>query len=435
MSLTPEQRELGRRNFMRALAGTPALAAFGVAVASKAPLRGGPVRVGYVGTGGEGRVLIEQTDPRYAQIVAICDINPAQLAKADESMKKTGRQPVPHYFDWKEMIQREKLEAVVLAPPLFMHTEIACGCLEAGLHVLCEKMMAFDPEGCSRMLETSRRSRRLLEIGHQRFYNPIYQAAYTGIVKPGTLGEVYHARLVWHRNGNWRRKAELPSPDYSPAKWGYPTIDHLINWRLYDRYSRGHMAELASHMVAITDWFFGATADNAIGSGGVYRYRDGREVPDHTYATIEYPGGRTAVFTSIESNEFEHYYEAYYGTRGTLILTGETEAYLFDEGQKPGEAKPTTVEVAPKSAGPAAAASESRSADAAARSLAGGSAGGGGGDRLAAYRYEVNGFCSAIRTGSPLQCTPERAQGSANACITAFEAIQKKQRLPVPKSA
>ena len=196
-----------------------------------------------------------------------------------------------------------------------------------------------------------------------------------GIVKAGLLGEVYHARLVWHRNGNWRRQVELPAPGYSPAAWGYPTMDHLINWRLYNKYSRGHMAELASHMVAITDWFFGAEAEAVVGSGGVFRYKDGREVPDHTYVTIEYPGGRTAVFTSIESNAFDHYYEAYYGTRGTLILRGEIEAYLFDEGQAPGQAKPTAFEVTPKSAGPAAAASESRAADAAGRGVGGGAAG------------------------------------------------------------
>ena len=434
MSLTPEQQELGRRNFMRALAGTPALAALGAAAATKGPVRGGPVRVGVVGVGAEGRVLLEQTDPRYAQVVALCDINPAQLAKAQESLKKTGRAAVPQYSEWKEMVQKEKLEAVILALPLFMHAEVTVGCLEAGLHVLCEKMMAYDEASCRRMVEAQRRAGRLLEIGYQRHYNPIYQAAYEGIVRTGTLGEVYHARLVWHRNGNWRRKFELPAPDYSPAKWGYPTMDHLINWRLYDRYSRGHMAELASHMVAITDWFFGADAESTVGSGGVYRYKDGREIPDHTYATIEYPGGRTAVFTSIESNAFEHYYEAYYGTKGTLVLRGEIEAYLFDEGQTPGQARPTAVEVTPKSAGPATAASESRAADAAGRGVGGGVAGAGG-DRLAPYRYEIEGFCSAIRTGTPLKGGPQRAMGSAFACIAAFEAIQKKQRLPVAKVA
>jgi predicted dehydrogenase len=429
MNLTPEQQELGRRNFMRVLAGTPALAALGAAAAVRGPVRGGPVRLGFIGLGGQGRVLLEQTDPRYAEVLALCDINPLQLRKADESLVKTGRQPVKHYADWKEMIQKERLEGVVIASPLFTHTDVAVGCMEAGLHVLCEKMMGIDAASCQRMADAARRTGRVLEIGHQRYYNPIYQASYDGIVQAGLLGEVYHARLVWHRNGNWRRKADLPSPDYSAAQWGYPTFDHLINWRLYKQYSRGHMAELASHMVAITDWYFGATAESVTGSGGVFRFKDGREIPDHTYVTLDYPGGRNAVFTSIESNAFDNYYEAYYGTKGTLILKGEVEAYLFEEGSPAGGAKATGVAVAPK-AGPVGSASESRAADAAGAG-AGGVAASGGGDRLAAYRYEIDGFCGAVRTGAPLACGPERALGSARACIAGFDAIEKKTRIEI----
>jgi predicted dehydrogenase len=429
MNLTPEQQELGRRNFLRVLAGTPAFAALGVAAAVKGPVRGGPVRLGFIGTGGQGRVLLEQTDPRYAEVVALCDINPLQLKKADESLVKTGRQAVKHYADWKQMIQQEKLEGVVIGSPLFTHTDIAVGCMEAGLHVLCEKMMGIDDASCRRMADAAGRTRRVLEIGHQRYYNPIYQAAYAGIVKAGLLGEVYHARLVWHRNGNWRRKAELPSPDYSPAQWGYPTFEHLVNWRLYRQYSRGHMAELASHMVAITDWFFGAQATAAVGTGGVFRYKDGREIPDHSYVTLEYPGGRNALFTSIESNAYDHYYEAYYGTKGTLILQGEVEAYLFEEGAPAGQARSTGIAVAPK-AGPAGSASESRTADAAGAGRGVGGAAGGG-DRLAAYRLEVSGFCGAIRTGAPLLCGPERALASARACLAGFDAIEKKARVEI----
>ncbi len=430
MNLTPEQQELGRRNFMRVLAGTPALAALGAAAALKGPVRGGPVRLGYIGLGGQGRVLLEQSDPRFAEVVAVCDVNPLQLERADASLAKLGRQPVPHYADWQEMIQKERLEAVVIASPLFTHTDIAVGCMEAGLHVLCEKMMGIDDASCRRMADAARRTGRVLEIGHQRYYNPVYQASYAGIVKAGLLGEVYHARLVWHRNASWRRTAEPPSPDYSPAKWGYPTYDHLINWRLYKQYSRGHMAELASHMVAITDWFFGAPAVAAIGSGGVYRFKDeGREVPDHTYVTLEYPGGRDAVFTSIESNAFDNYYEAYYGTKGTLILKGEVEAYLFEEGAAGGASKATGIEVAAK-AGPAGSASESRAADAAGPGKGVGSAAGGV-DRLVSYRQEVSGFCSAIRTGSELKCGPERGLGSARACIAGFDAIEKKTRIEI----
>jgi predicted dehydrogenase len=190
------------------------------------------------------------------------------------------------------------------------------------------------------------------------------------------------------------------------------------------------MAELASHMVAITDWFFEANASAAIGSGGIHRFKDGREVPDHTYATLEYPGGRTAVFTSIESNAFDNYYEAYYGTKGTLILKGEVEAYLFEEGAPAGEARATGVSVAPKAGGPAGAASESRAADAAGSGKGVGAASGGG-DRLAAYRYQIGGFCSAIRTGAPLRVGPDRALASARACIAGFDAIETRTRIEI----
>jgi predicted dehydrogenase len=426
MNLTPEQQELGRRNFLRALAGTPALAALAVGAATKGPVKGGPVRVGYIGVGGQGRVLLEQTDPAYADVLALCDINPLSLGKADEVLKKKGLHPARHYSEWKEMLEKENLEAVVMAPPLWMHADIASGCMEAGKHVLCEKMMAWDVPGCERMRDTARKTGKILEIGYQRNYNPIYQAAHEGLVKAGQLGDVYHARIVWHRNGTWRRKGEPPSPDYDPSRWGYPDYDHLINWRLFWRYSRGLHAELASHQVNIVSWFFGAEPEAVLSSGGVYRFPEGgREVYDHVYTTFEYPHGRTAVFTSIESNAYDHYYEAFYGTKATLIMRGETEAYLFDEG---GAERPTTVDVTPKGAGAALDASESRAAEAA------GSAKAGTGDRVertAAYRLEVSGFCSAIRTGKPLACGPDRAIGSATACIRAVEATEKKARLTI----
>jgi predicted dehydrogenase len=426
MNLTPEQQELGRRNFLKAVATTPALAALGAAALTRGPVRGGPVRVGYVGVGSQGRVLLGQTDPAHATVRAMCDVNPSRLQKADEVLAKSGAPPARHYDDWKTMLEKEDLEAVVLALPLWLHAEVTAGCLEAGKHVLCEKMMAWDPEGCRRMQQAAKKSGRLLEIGYQRFYNPVYQAAYEGIVKTGGLGEVYHARLVWHRNQSWRRKEDPPSPDFDPSRWGYPDFDHLVNWRLYWKYSQGLMAELASHQVNIANWFFGASPEAVLGSGGVYRWKnEGREVPDHVYATFEYPLGRTAVFTSIESNESDHYYEAYYGTKATLILRGETEAYLFDEGA---DKKPTTVEVSARGSGPVTNASESRSADAAGRGATGSKQ---GIDRLEAYRNEVSGFCASIRTGKPLLCGPDKAIGSALACIAANQAIEKRARVVI----
>jgi predicted dehydrogenase len=425
VNLTPEQEALGRRNFLKVIAGVPALVGLGAAAGLRGPIPGGPVRVGFVGLGGEGRMLLEQTDPAFAEVRAICDINPAQLAKSDEALKTTNRPAARHYDDWKTMIGQEDLEGVIIATPLWTHGDITVGCLDAGKHVLCEKMMAWDVASCERMIEASRRTGRILEVGYQRFYNPVYQAAYEGVVRAGALGDVYFARLAWHRNGNWRRTGTPPSPDYNPSRWGYPSWEHLLNWRLYERYSRGLLAELGSHQVAIANWFFDAMPTAVLGTGGVYRFNDGqREVDDHVFATFEYPGNRTAVFSTIESNAFENYYEAFFGTKGTLILRGEGEAYLFGEG----DAQATGIEVAAKGPGAALEASESRAADAAGSSQAASTE---RVDRLSSYRNEISAFCSAIRTGRPLACGPERAARSARSCLRAYEAVDQKTRLAV----
>jgi predicted dehydrogenase len=430
VNLTPEQESLGRRNFLKALAGTPALAALGVAAATRGPMRGGRVKVAWLGVGGQGRALLTRMDPAYVDVRALCDINPTSLAKADEVLAKNNRPPARHYADWKDMLAKEDIEGVVMAPPLWAHADIACGLMEAGKHVLCEKMMAWDVPSCQRMIDTARKTGKVLEIGYQRFYNPIYQAAYEGIVKAGQLGDVYYARLVWHRNGNWRRKGEPPSKDYDPSPWGYPDFEHLLNWRLYWKYSKGLLAELASHQVNIANWFFGAVPEAVQGTGGVYRFKDGREVQDHVYATFEYPQGRTATFSAIESNAFENYYEMYMGTKGTLIMRAETDALFYPEGDA---AHATAVEVAAKTSGGAALdASESKPASQTSTGPAAPAGGGGeSAERGIASRNEVSRWAAAIRTGAPLLCGPEKALHSARACIVANEALQKNERLKV----
>jgi predicted dehydrogenase len=410
MNLTPEQKELGRRNFLRALAGAPAVAALGAAAVLEGPVPGGPVRLGFVGLGSQGRVLLEQTDPRFGEVVAVCDINPLQLQRADEALKESGRPLARRYEDWKEMIEKEDLEALVVATPLFLHAEISVAALDAGLHVLCEKMMAWDVEGGLLMWDAAGRNERLLEIGHQRHYNPVYQSAWEGIIRPGLLGEMHYSRLVWHRDGSWRRKVESPGPGFDPSRWGYPDLERLCNWRLYEQYSRGLLAELASHQVAVANWFFGAVPEVVVGSGGVHRYDDGREVPDHVYVAFEYPEGRTALFSSIQSNAFDGCFEAFYGTEGTLILEGEREAYLFRGDDR----KATGIGTETPGAVPA---SEGRALR----------------ERGDAFEREISGFCASVRTGVPLRCGAEQAMSAARACIAAWDAIANKARVAVPR--
>jgi predicted dehydrogenase len=435
MNLTPEQEIIGRRNFLKALAGTPALAALGAAAALKGPLPGGPVRLAYIGVGSQGRAQLDVARLPHADVRALCDINPSSLTRADEILKQNGLPPARHYAEWREVLQKEDIEGVVLAPPLWAHADIAVGCLEAGKHVLCEKMMAWDVAGCERMRDAARRTGRVLEIGYQRFYNPMYEATYDGIIRQGVLGDVYYARLAWHRNANWRRQGQPPSSDYDPSRWGYPTFEHLLNWRLYWKYSQGLFAELGSHQLNVANWFFGAEPDRVIASGGVYRFADGREVPDHVFGTFEYSGGRTATFTSVESNAFDDAYEMFMGTKGTLILKNENAAYLFEEGSPN---RPTAVEVTTRGGGPAVQTSETVSGSTPDTSASSGAPASGSPsasspgsaaalDRRVATRRQLERFCAAVRVQTPVACGPDRAIGSATACIRANESLAKKK--------
>ena len=429
MNLTPEQQEIGRRNFLKAIAGAPALAALAGAAALKGPKRGGPVKAALIGSGSEGKVLLSQCQKEWIDIRAICDINLVHAQGAAEGLEKKGFPRPRAYQDMKEMFEKEDLEAVLIATPLWSHAPVAIAAMEAGKHVLCEKMMAWDVDSCHRMAESAVKNKRVLEIGYQRFYNPTYHAAYEHFIKNGTLGDVHYIRTVWHRNKSWRRDEKPPSADFDPKRWGYDNWEHLVNWRLYEKYSRGQLSELGSHQIAITNWFFEGTPEAVYSSGGVYRFqKEGRQVPDHTYSTFEYAGGRTATFTSVESNAFDHYYEQVMGTKGTLIIGAETEAFYFPEAIADTAAPAATnLQVTKRSGNAIADASESRTADITGRTVSG--ATGEKFDRLLAYRNEINGFCAAIRTGSPLNCGPEHAIGSATACIRAYESGAQHARL------
>ena len=429
MNLSPEQMATGRRNFLRAIAGVPAVAALGAAAMVKGPVKGGRVRVGFIGVGGQGRALLTRTDHSFVEVKALADIRPDSLAAADDILKKAGQPPAKHYTEFKDMLEHEDIEAIITAPPLWMHADIVTACLAAGKHVLCEKMIAKTREGYRAMIDAANRNGRVLEIGYQRNYNPIYRTAYEGVMKTGTLGEIYHVRLAWMRNGNWRRNQTPPSKGFDASKWGYPTWDHLANWRLYWRYSEGLFAELGSHQVNAANWFLGAVPRRVQAMGGVYRFKDGRELPDHVYATFEYPGGVTGTFSSIESNAFDERYEAFFGTKATLIMRNENDALLFDEGNA--AARPTGVEIAPKGPGALLETSETKPQQ----------AGGGamqraqsatGDQAISPSTYEIVGWANAIRCGTPLNCGAEKASHSASWTIAANEAMKSGQIVEIP---
>ncbi len=413
MSLSEERRELGRRNFLKAVAATPVAGALIWKASSMTP-----VRAGIIGVGSQGSVLLENTPPSHLRISAVCDIFPDNREKALDFARENHDPEARAYEDYKELLARRDLEAVIIAAPLWMHAPMTIDALNARKHVFCEKNMAMGIDECRQMVDASRRNRRNLQIGHQRTYNPLYHEA-KKLIDSGAIGDMFHIRALWHRNNSWRR--EVPEAAFDPSAWGYQDKEHWANWRLYKKHSLGLMAELASHQLQIVNWFTESVPSRVYGTGGIFKEKDGREIPDHVYLMYEYPNNRTLTYSSIQSNAWDHYYEAFFGTEGTIILSGEQEAMLFYEGEGP-EATELVVEDVDTDM-PLMQASESRARDAAGSSVAGSAS---GFNALSAYRMELEGFAQTIRTRRPNQCPGSVGMNAAVASIMGFDAVNKR---------
>ncbi len=114
------------------------------------------------------------------------------------------------------------------------------------------------------------------------------------------------------------------------------------------------------------------------------------------------------------------------GTKGTLILQNETEAYLFEEGGNPS----TRVEVSKRTEGPVADASATRPADSPGRTITASNQA--QVDRGISSQNEIAEFCAAVRTGDAVRCGPEQAMRSAMAVLAANRSAEKHTRLEIP---
>ncbi len=261
------------------------------------------VRLGIIGVGSRGTVLLKNIQEiDNAEIVAICDNYEPNYQQA---IQMTGNKAAAFYDHRKMIDQVKNLDAVVIATPLHEHAHITIDCLNAGLHVFCEKSMARTIEDAKRMVEVSQNTGYILQIGQQRLFNPIYLNALER-VRLGEIGQITQVRAYWHRNNDWRRP--VPTPE----------LERKINWRLYSEYSAGLMTELGTHQIQVANWFIDEIPTQVKGSGSICFWKDGREVYDQVALVYDYPGGAKCIYDSMIANAHYGLEEQIMGNLGTL---------------------------------------------------------------------------------------------------------------------
>ncbi len=307
---------LTRREFLKGSAATVAgISTVGVFTEARGEAIGPNdiINAAIIGTGSQGCVLLGKAlKVPNVRFVACCDIQEKNLANGLSVAKGAEA-----FKDYRQLLDRKDIHAVIIATPLHLHEPMTVEALRAGKHVLCEKMMAYAIDDGRQMLRVARQTGRRLQIGHQRRYSPDYRHAYK-MVRDGILGKITHVRAQWNRNGSWRR----PCPD--------PSLDELINWRLYSRRSQGLMAELGSHQIDVVNWMLGETPNAAMGVGGIDYWKDGREVHDNVQCVFEYPSGVKLQYQSLTTNQFDGFAEQFMGDKGTLVISTD-RALLFQE--------------------------------------------------------------------------------------------------------
>ena len=263
------------------------------------------VRLGFVGIGDRGRALLLNCQQlENVEIAFVCDNYEPHYQRAIELTQGKAKA----FYDYRKMLdEADNLDAVIIATPLHEHAHITIDFLNSGIHVFCEKSMARTLADSQVMALTANRTGKILQIGHQRMFNPAYLKAYERAAS-GEIGQITQIRAYWHRNNDWRR----------PVPEGHPELERKINWRMYDEYSAGLMTELASHQIQIANWFLGETPMQVMGSGSICFWKDGREVYDNVACVYDYPKGVKVIYDSVISNRKYGLEEQIMGHLGTI---------------------------------------------------------------------------------------------------------------------
>lgn len=300
---------MNRREFFGRAAGSLA-AVSSIAAAGKArPVApSDTINVGVIGPGARGldvmRSFLQVPGVRFS---ALCDVYEPRFAQARQI---TGEE-TPAVHDYRELLDRKDVDAVLVATPLGLHEEHVAAVLESARPVYSEKDMALTLEGCDHIYAAVKRSKQTYQFGTQYHFAPWFQEA-AARIKAGKIGRVMQIYSFWHRNSNWRR----PVPDPSDAK-----LEHLINWRMYRDMSGGILAEFGTHHIQWATEIFGTMPVSVAGSGGIDYWKDGRELPDNVQVTYRYPSGQSLVFSASLTSSYEGMHAAILGTTGTIVLT------------------------------------------------------------------------------------------------------------------
>jgi predicted dehydrogenase len=326
-----------RRQFLAAAGATTVLSRAAASAFAEEPAN--PVsatdriRIALLGAGGQG-----QADTRQAlavpgvELVAAADVYDGRF---EECREKFGKD-LAVTRDYREILARNDVDAVIVASPDHWHMQMTIDALEAGKDVYCEKPLVHSVDQGARILAAEKKTGRILQVGSQGV-SSIVSAKARELLASGAIGSVNLIEGWTNRNSvmgalhwpipgeaspqtvDWDRfLGSAPKRPFEPAR--------LFRWRLYNDYGTGITGDLFVHLFSQMHFVTGALGPSRVFcSGGLRFWKDGREIPDVMVAVFDYParGAAPAFNLTLKVNFVDGGVTSEWGDSGFRFVGNE----------------------------------------------------------------------------------------------------------------
>lgn len=287
------------------------------------------IRFAIIGPGDRGQqILREAIGCPNTEFVAAADIYTKRLEQAKQI------QPgIKTYLDYRYILDDKSIDAVLIATPQHLHCEHFVASMEAAKHVYQEKTMAFTIDHARRMKAAYKKAgKRTVQIGHQSCSSG-QMADALKMLAGDRMGKITAIHSVMYRNTphgkpQWSRPVtpdvtaenvlwksflgESPQREFDPNRY--------VNWRFFWDYSGGNVYENMCHQVSFWYRALGLQIPKSVTmTGGLYLWKDGREVPDTMTVAMEQPEEMQFTWVSGFGNNQLGSGEDVLGTDGTIL--------------------------------------------------------------------------------------------------------------------
>lgn len=322
---------MNRKQFLTtsALAGAGILARPFITYGKQAKYKTVLIGSGWWGT----NILREAIRSGEVQVVAICDVDDAQLKKAAEEINKLCDDRPKHYKDFRECIKKEKPEIVINATPDHWHALIAIEAMKNGAHVFLEKPIAHTLKEGTAIQKTARDTQRICIVDFHRRYSP-HNVSGMEFLKSGKVGTIKEVRAfvnyAWGK-GNIIPDAEPPKGlDWDmyvgPApQTAYNPGIHPRGFRQFMQFGNGNLGDWGPHWFDQILWWTEEKAPKKIYSSVTEKTRTtNQDSPESQIVVFEFEGFNCtwehSLLNQRKVQQGENVGVYFHGTEGTFHM-------------------------------------------------------------------------------------------------------------------